>query len=333
MISRENVTREALSELEARRSENLRIEKERREEAQEKSPVVAALLERRQNLFFGSMRDAFARPAQARGISATMGEELAQINADIRKELAACGLPEDYLQPVYRCPVCRDTGYVGEPIHAQCSCLKRAVMDRIYQNDGLQILEKENFATFDENIFPDQPMEGRKLSQRGYIKKIRKICEQYADEFTPGAGLGLVLSGKSGLGKTFMMNCVAQRVLERGYSVVMISAYRLLDVMRQYQFRGENAAYVADLLSCDLLCIDDLGSEPMLRDVTVSTLYHVVNERRNEKRALLISTNLDNDGLYGRYDDRVGARLTDPSRMKVLEFAGMDVRRFVGAKE
>ena len=332
MISRENVTREALSELEARRAENLRIEKQRREEAGARSPVVAALLERRQQLFFSGMRDAFATPAKAHSISASMGEEVVRLNADIRKALAACGLPEDYLQPVYRCAVCRDTGFVGEPVHTQCNCLKRAVMDRIYQNEGLQILEKENFAAFDEGVFPDEPLDGRKTTQRGYVQKIRRICEQYADEFAPGQGSGLILSGRSGLGKTFLMNCVAQRVLERGYSVVLISAYKLLDVMRQYQFRGENEARVADILGCDLLCIDDLGSEPMLRYVTVSTMYHIINERRNEGRSILITTNLDSDAIYERYDDRVGARLTDPSRMKVLPFAGKDIRRFIGAK-
>ena len=332
MISRENVTREALSELEARRAENMRIEKARREEAAQKSDVIAALLERRQKLFFSGVRDAFARPQSAQDISGRMGEELLQINEELKKALAASGLPQDYLQPVYRCALCRDTGYVGEPIHEQCACLKRAVMNRIYQDDGLQILARENFAAFDESVFPEEPVKGHKGTQRSYTVRVRKFCEQYADSFAPGEGRGLLLTGASGLGKTFLMNCVAQRVLERGYSVVLISAYKLLDVMRQYQFRGENEARVADILSCDLLCVDDLGSEPMLRDVTVSTLYHIVNERRNEGRSILITTNLDSDGIYERYDDRVGARLTDPSRMKVLPFAGKDVRRFIGAK-
>jgi len=332
MLSRENVTREALSALEAQRADDLMEEKRRRAEAEEKSPAVAELLAKRQRLFLGGMRGAFASPAKAKEISLNMQQEMERINAELRAALAACGLPEDYLQPVYRCNACRDTGYVGEPVHEMCACLKRAVMNRLYQAEGLQGLERENFAAFDEFIFPDEPIEGRKNTQRGYINKIRIFCEEYADTFAAGEGKGLLLCGRSGLGKTFLMNCVAQRVLERGYSVVVISAYKLIEAMRRYQFGEEGSEQMQDMLACDLLCIDDLGSEPMLRGVTVSSLYHIVNERRNANRSTVITTNLDSDLLYEKYDDRIAARLTDPSRMKVIPFVGTDVRRFAAQK-
>ena len=328
MLSRENVTREALSALEAQRAANLVEEKRRRAEAEEKSPAISALLAKRQGLFFGGMRGAFASPDKAREISQNMQAEMALINAQLRTALCACDLPEDYLQPVYRCKECRDTGYVGEPVHEMCACLKRAVMNRLYQAEGLQGLERENFSVFDESIFPDEPIEGRKTSQRAFIKKCRQFCEEYADTFAAGEGKGLLLCGRSGLGKTFLMNCVAQRVLERGYSVVVISAYKLIEAMRRYQFGEDSGEQVQDMLACDLLCIDDLGSEPMLRGVTVSSLYHIINERRNANRSTVITTNLDSDLLYEKYDDRIAARLTDPSRMKVIPFVGTDVRRF-----
>ena len=329
MVSRENVTREALSDLEAQRAQNLVVEKARRAEAAQRSPEVAALLDRRQKLFFGGMRSAFAAPGRAQAISSDMQREIALINGELRRALTQSGLPEDYLQPVYRCERCRDTGYVGEPIREQCVCLKRAVMHKLYQNEGLQGLERENFEAFDESIFPDTPIEGRKSTQRGYIRKIRAICEDYADSFQPGEGRGLLLSGTTGLGKTFLMHCIAQRVLERGYSVVVVSTYRLTELMRRYQFNGEGEEQVADMLSCDLLCIDDLGSEPMLRGVTVSAIYHILNERRNANRAVVVTTNCDSDGLYEKYDDRVGARLCDAGRMQILPFIGEDVRRHV----
>ena len=328
MLSRENVTREALSGLEAQRAANLMEEKRRRAEAEEKSTRVGQLLKKRQSLFFSGMRGAFASPDRAREISGNMQQEMEHINAELRAALTDCGLPQDYLQPVYRCRLCRDTGYVGEPVHEQCACLKRAVMNRLYQAEGLQGLEKENFSAFDENIFPDEPIEGRRNSQRAFIRKCRDFCEEYADTFAAGEGKGLLLCGKSGLGKTFLMNCVAQRVLERGYSVVVVSAYKLIEAMRRFQFGEDGMEQVQDMLACDLLCIDDLGSEPMLRGVTVSSLYHIINERRNAGRAVVITTNLDSDLLYEKYDDRIGARLTDPSRMKVIPFVGVDVRRF-----
>lgn len=328
MLSRENVTREALSNLEAQRAANLMEEKRRRAEAEEKSSTVRELIARRQKLFFSGMRGAFASPARAKEISQNMQAEMEAINAELRAALASSGFPQDYLQPVYRCAQCRDTGYVGEPVHEMCTCLKRAVMNRLYQAEGLQGLERENFAAFDDSIFPDEPIEGRKNTQRGYINKIRAFCEEYADTFQAGEGKGMLLCGRSGLGKTFLMNCVAQRVLERGYSVVVVSAYKLIEAMRRFQFGEEGIEQVQDMLSCDLLCIDDLGSEPMLRGVTVSSLYHIINERRNANRSVVITTNLDSELLYEKYDDRIGARLTDPSRMKVIPFVGVDVRRF-----
>lgn len=328
MLSRENVTREALSALEAQRAQNLTEEKRRRVEAGQKSPEIAQLLERRQQIFFSGMRGAFSSPVKAAEISAQMEREMQAVNASLRIELVKAGFDAEYLQPVYRCSACRDTGYVGEPVHEMCACLKRAVMNRLYQSEGLQGLEKENFEAFDESIFPDTPIEGRKNTQRAFIRKCREFCEGYADAFRPDEGKGLLLCGRSGLGKTFLMNCVAQRVLERGYSVVVVSAYKLIEAMRRFQFGEEGAQQVQDMLSCDLLCIDDLGSEPMLRGVTVSSLYHIINERRNAGRAIVVTTNCDSDQLYEKYDDRIGARLTDPSRMSVIPFVGVDVRRF-----
>lgn len=162
MLSRENVTREVLSEMENQRARNLTEEKRRRDEAEKKSPVIAELLAQRQRLLFSGMRQAFASPASAAKISASMKTQMEQMNEKLRVELKNCGFAEDYLQPVYRCPLCKDTGYVGEPVHEQCACLKRAVLNRLYDNDGLQGLKTQNFETFREDIFPDVPLEGKK---------------------------------------------------------------------------------------------------------------------------------------------------------------------------
>ena len=328
MLSRENVTREVLSEMENQRAKNLTEEKRRREEAEKKSPVIAELLAQRQRLLFSGMRQAFASPASAAKISASMKTQMEQMNEKLRNELKKCGFPEDYLQPVYRCPLCKDTGYVGEPVHEQCTCLKRAVLNRLYDNDGLQGLKTQNFETFREEIFPDVPLEGKKGTQRAYIRKIRQICEQYADTFDPTEGKGVLLYGASGLGKTFLLNCIAQRVLERGYSVVVISAYKLTEVLRRYLFNGEGAEQVQDILTCDLLAIDDLGSEPMMRGVTVGSIYHVVSERHNAMRPMVISTNCSVQQLYEKYEDRIAARLCDQGRMTIIGFVGDDVRQY-----
>ena len=115
--------------LEAQRAQNLMEEKRRRAEAAEKSSAVEELLQKRQRLFAAGIRSAFAAPKDAQSISENMQREVEAINLSLRAELGKIGLPEDYLQPVCRCALCRDTGYVGEPIREMCVCLRRAVMN------------------------------------------------------------------------------------------------------------------------------------------------------------------------------------------------------------
>lgn len=114
-MNRENVMREALSDLEAQRASNIETERQRREEARAKSAEIAALLDERQKLFYSGMRGAFASPEKAKQISRNMKTEMERLNQKLRAALVQNGLPEDYLQPVYRCAICKDTGYVGEP--------------------------------------------------------------------------------------------------------------------------------------------------------------------------------------------------------------------------
>ena len=327
MLSRENALREALGELAEQRARNDREAQRRREAFAQERPRAAALLARRAQALSEGMRRAFQNPAEAQALSCALQETMGEINAQLRGELEAAGKPIDWLQPVRRCPICEDTGYVGDLIREQCTCLKRAVLARLCKEEGLQGLTHQNFECFDEQIFPDEAIPGQKGTQRSYIRAIRARCERYADAFCPGEGKGLLFYGETGVGKTYMLNCVAQRVLARGYSVVYLSAYRLAEVMQRNQFDGSEAALVSDLLTCDLLCIDDLGAEPLRREATISGLYHIVGERSGAGRAVAVSSNCSPAQLYERYGDRVAARLCDPGHMQIFRFIGIDVRR------
>ena len=327
MISRENALREALSELEEQRARNYAEEERRREALAVRAPEAAGLLSERQALLHEGMQRAFADPAHAREISEDMGRRMEEIGAAVREALRAQGLPEDWLQPVYRCPLCQDTGYVGETVREQCSCLKSAVLNRLFREEGLQSLRERNFARFDERVFSAEPLPGGPYSQRDYMLAIRAKCERYADAFAPGQGRGLLFTGETGTGKTYMLNCVAERVLERGFSTVVVSSYRLSEIMRRYQWNGSGQEQVQDLLTCDLLCIDDLGSEPLRREETISGLYHIVGERTDANLAVAVTTNCSVEQIYERCGDRVAARLCDPGRMQILRFVGQDVRR------
>ncbi len=326
MISRENVLREQLAAYENQRALNRREELRRREEVAARSKDAARLLSRREEIFYARMRAAFARPEEAQRIASGLEAELETINQRLRAELARLGFAEDYLQPVYRCPVCRDTGYVGEPIHEQCACLRQRVMNRLYQDENLAGLDRENFAAFDESVFPDEAIAGTGVTQRAYMVRMRDICERFADAFPDVPARGLLLSGKSGLGKTFLMNCVAQRVLERGYTVLRMTAYRLVEVMRRYHWNGQDAQTVDEMRGCDLLLLDDLGAEPMIENVTIESIYHILNERILSEKGTVVSTNLTPGELQSAYTERVASRLLDTRHMRLLRFAGRDVR-------
>ena len=231
--------------------------------------------------------------------------------------LTSYHLPVDYTDDIYSCPRCHDTGYVqGQP----CECLLRRYNAELTR-DLSRLLQSgnESFEHFDLTLYDE--------SARPKMERVFQVCRTFAQTFRPGT-MNLLLQGGTGLGKTFLLNCMAQRVLERGYSVVVISAYKLTETLRRYLFNGDGAEQVQDILTCDLLAIDDLGSEPMMRGVTVGSIYHVISERHNASRPMILSTNCSVQQLYEKYEDRIAARLCDQSRMTIIEFIGEDVRRF-----
>ena len=254
--------------------------------------------------------------------------EYARIDAEIAARLNALNLPGDYLQMRYRCPVCHDLGYVGDAGRHDCECFRARLDEERRKRARLDMAGDDTFEAFNADIFSPEPLPGLGYSQRDFMLRVKKLCIAYCDEFPNNRKRSLIFTGAPGLGKTFLLNCVAQRVLERGYSVVVISAYKLMETLRRYLFNGDGAEQVQDILTCDLLAIDDLGSEPMMRGVTVGSIYHVVSERHNASRPMILTTNCSVQQLYEKYEDRIAARLCDQSRMTIIEFSGEDVRRF-----
>ncbi|MBQ8092384.1 MAG: ATP-binding protein [Clostridia bacterium] len=330
MISREQATRQALYELEQQCERNHAEERERFLSLSQGDEEIRALLDERFELIRSGMVEAFMRKEKADDLSARVSARMSEVNKTLRVTLRRKGYPEDYLQPIYKCQLCRDTGYVGEPVHDLCSCVRQRVLKIMMSDSGLQDLERQNFAAFNEKVFPDETLPGKKSTQRAYMNKLRQHMEQYADTFAPKSGKGLILVGPSGLGKTFLMNCVAERVLTRGFSVLKMTAYHLYDTLKQYNYDMSNASAVNDLISVDLLALDDLGTEPLSRfNNEQSGLYHILNERIASNGSTIITTNLNSMQIRERYGERISARLFDASRMSIYELFGQDVRPFV----
>ena len=279
---RKEIMQALQQEYEQQRLKNSQEELRRRQEVITRCPEIGQYLAERQNLIFGGVRGILNGKAAADDLPARMDV----MNKRIADLLRQSGFPADYLAPVYRCKQCRDTGYVGEPIREMCPCLRSAFYARLYREVGLGEKAEQSFAAFDPNVFSNQPLPGKKYSQRQLMDMLRHQCEQYAEKYPSAATMDLLLMGQSGLGKTYLMHAIAKRLLERGFNVMMISAYRFLDVARRAYFSGKQEE-MDTLMDTDVLMIDDLA-----KGFSGRTLFeHVKMHLRAGDRVALIGDN------------------------------------------
>ena len=317
---REDLLRELEAEYDQIRAENERTERARKEKIRTEQPEIHALVLERENLVFGTLRAILKGNAETENLP----EKMERLNAEIREKLTAAGFPADYLAPVYRCPACQDTGRTGELIKEPCECLKKAYQQKLRATIGLNCGKRESFETFELSLFPDEPLPGKNYSQRMLMKKRRDDCREWADRYPDVQCRNMLLTGKSGLGKTFLLHAVAERLIERNVNVLIISAYKLLELVRKAYFSNVESA--GELAEIDVLMIDDLGSEPLMQNVTVEQLFNLLNERLNSGLSTIISTNLTMDELQGRYTERIASRLRDRNHWKVITLEGKDIR-------
>lgn len=323
-MTREQILARLEQEYARRREDNLRLFDQRREEACGRCPGLRELLEKRHAEVMAGVRSSLTAPRRGPGANAGLPARMAEWNRQIREKLIQGGLTADFLQPVYTCAVCRDEGYVYDPSRRMCDCMRRELNRRLMEHSGLGA-GTGTFETYDGSVFSDEPDEqGR--SQRRIMEANRDICRRYADSFPATQVRDLLLMGKSGLGKTFLMQCIAHRVAERGYLPTYISAYRFFETARQ-AYMDNDGARLAPLMEAELLLIDDLGTEPLMNNVTVTQLFNLLNERQMNGRHTILSTNLSMNELQERYTERVTSRLLDKDICLRVGFVGGDVRR------
>lgn len=249
------------------------------------------------------------------------------LQAERAECLAAAGLPADYTDEIFSCPVCRDTGMVGAEM---CSCLKKLWNEEITRELGTLLQSgDESFDRFDLGLYDDVPGPGSGVSARQCMTIVRDTCLEYAKSFGPGSG-SFIFSGGTGLGKTYLSACVARVVASRGFSVAYESTQTALNAFETQRFSRDQeeadsaAARVRQYLGCDLMILDDLGTE-MLTSFSVSALYQIINTRLINKRATIISTNLDPSELARRYGAQIASRLD--GEYTRLPFFGRDIRK------
>jgi len=317
---REDLLREVETEYDQTRAENERTENARKEKIRTEYPEIYTLVREREDLVFGTLRAILNGNAETESLP----EKMNRLSAGIRSKLTAAGFPADYLAPIYRCPICKDTGRTGEPIKEPCECMKKAYQQKLRAAIGLNSEKQESFETFDLSLFPDEPLPGRRYSQRQMMDIARDDCKEWADQYPEVPNRNMLLTGKSGLGKTFLLRAIAERLIERDVNFLIISAYKLLEIVRKAYFSNEENA--GEISGIEVLMIDDLGSEPLMQNVTVEQLFNLLNERQNRGLSTIISTNLTIQELQGRYTERIASRLRDKNNWKVITLEGKDIR-------
>lgn len=240
---------------------------------------------------------------------------IAAIRAERRNHLIALGLSGDYLDPIYTCPKCRDTGEVGEELKTLCTCALKRMQATMQEASGIN--ERETFAAFDASVYPDE-------AQKQDAMRILQYTQRYAEKLPKVERPFLVLIGRSGLGKTFFANAIAHAALQRGIRATKVTAYRLIqDAMDGI---AEHSDRTAAYTRVPLLVLDDLGTEPMIPTVTAETFFRIFNERLAQGLPTVIGTNLGYEELAEQYGERVASRLFDGTQTRILPFRGRNLR-------
>lgn len=237
--------------------------------------------------------------------------------AENKKQLLlSAGLPSDYLEPVYDCPDCKDTGYInGE----KCHCFKQQMISLLYEQSNIyEMLKTENFSHLSYEYYSGEDLTA--------FERAVNVCKLFIAEFDQKYN-NLFFYGTVGCGKSFLSCCAAKELIETGRSVIYFSAVGLFDFLSRYSFDYKNKENLynafEDLYNCDLVIIDDLGTEVTNNFVT-SELFSCLNERHIRKKSTIISTNLSLGELRDRYSDRIFSRIT--SNYEVCRLSGQDIR-------
>ena len=225
------------------------------------------------------------------------------------------GYPEDYTEIKYSCPTCSDSGYAGGRM---CSCMREALLKENIKSSGIgHLIDKQSFENFSLNVYGED---------REFMQSVLMIAKNYAETFGKDSK-NLVLSGKTGTGKTHISTSIARVVIERGFDVIYDSAQNIISAFEDDKFRSgynRQESSAEKYMDCDLLIIDDLGTE-FITQFTVSCLYNLLNTRLNKGLATVISTNLERAELERKYDDRLFSRIFGTDSIQ-LRFFGEDRR-------
>lgn len=308
--------RAIITEYDRIQTKNRRLLQERREEIYAKIPEYKKISDSISSLCIAQGKKMLLGDTQALN---EMKKQLRELTLKKAVLLQEHGYPNDYLDPIYDCPDCRDTGYL--PDNNRCHCMKQRMIFHLYEQSGLmKLLETENFDHLSVEYYDGED----RVKFEKAVQSARNFIEDFGSHYR-----NLFFCGTVGTGKSFLSCCIAKEVLDAGYSVIYFSASALFQKISEYTFAMKDkealAQFKNDLLGCDLLIIDDLGTESVNSFVT-SELFNCLNERHLRQRSTIISSNLTIEELRDYYSDRLFSRMI--SNYDFLKFTGKDIRKF-----
>lgn len=248
--------------------------------------------------------------------------------------LKKLNLSEDFFTPDYECKLCNDTGYIVDENDRSvlCNCIKQKLFDIKYNSSNIGDLNKENFSTFNLSLYSTEVNKEKfkaNISPRDNIENIKKIAEHFIENFDDPEEKNLLFIGNTGLGKTFLSNCIANELLNLNKTILYQSASSMLDSIIDYKFGKEDSSdnIYRNTLTVDLLIIDDLGTEN-INSLKFAELFNIINNRllnqNNHITKTIISTNLSIENLFKNYDERIVSRLV--GYYNICRFFGDDIR-------
>lgn len=263
----------------------------------------------------------------------SLKEHIANLKAEKKKILYDNNIDSSFFNPKYECPKCNDTGYIYKENKSYlCNCIKQKIFNIEFNKSNICNISKENFSTFNLDFYSNEinfEKYKEKISPRDNILKIRDITNSFINNFDNPAEKNLLFTGNTGLGKTFLSNCIADELLKTGKTVLYQTSPNMLDAIINYKFDKPNASYdiYNNLLNVDLLIIDDLGTE-CINSMKFTELFNIINSRLlnqyNHITKTLISTNLSLKDLHQNYDGRIFSRLI--GHYNICKFFGDDIR-------
>jgi DNA replication protein DnaC len=311
---------------EAGRIEEENLLKARREEIEKKVPQVMNIEREIARMGVRLSIELISGSKDIDALIAAQKEKITELRVRKSELLVSHGYPLDYLELHYRCSKCNDTGYIGAK---KCPCFKSKMISIYYGGSDLKrMLRENNFSNFDIELYSGSKRASEPKSPRKNIEATLSKAWKFIEEFSD-SNEKLLFFGGPGTGKTFLSHCIAKELLDRGWFVVYKTSEELVSDLKRIRF--ENDSELEDiLLNCDLLIIDDLGSE-QITDFSKTELFNFLNKKLLKGSKMIVSTNCGLESLANLYSERISSRLL--GEFTLCKFYGNDIRISKNIKE